>query len=561
MATSQAPGPTLDLVLKRNSVERLKLEKFPYEVVDDLPQVIERGYEEISEEDIVRFQWYGLYHDKPKIGTFMMRVKIASGMLSSAQLRTIGELSRRLGRNDGELTTRQNIQLHWLKLENLPDVFSTLEQAGLTSMGACGDCVRNITGCPVTGIDADELFDATPLVREAAGFFYGNREYSDLPRKHKITISCCAYHCNAPAINCIALVGTILDGRRGYAVRVGGGLASSPRISQHLDVFVPESQAMDVLRAILDAWRTNLQYRLSRAKARLKFMVDDFGAEGMRAEAERMLDRKLEDLPERPRRIAETDHLGINAQKQPGLTYIGFPAYLGRITGDQMVAIADIAESAGGDVRLTRQQNFIVANVPEDDVERVVHDVREIGFPLEVNRLRGTSLGCTGSPLCNYSVAETKTKLDEIVRHLEATFGTGAEGIVVNVDGCPHACAQHWVADIGLQGSTLRTRGEHGETLGKIEAYEIYLRGTLGEDAAIGRPIIRRVPHDQAKYFVERLVRAYLSERLPEETFKDFADRQTDEHLIAAASNRSVEDVARELAAKGRRREADEPAA
>jgi len=547
------PEPTWELVLKRNSIERLKREKFPFALMDELPQLIERGYEDISEDDIVRFTWYGLYHDKPKTGYFMMRIKVPSGILSPLQFRTIGELSRRFGRNDGELTTRQNVQLHWIKLEHLPDVFSTLSEAGLSTLGACGDTVRNITGCPVAGIDHEELFDATPLIQEAASFFYGNREYSDLPRKHKITISTCAYHCNAPAINCIALVGTVKDGRRGYAVRVGGGLSSAPRISQHLNVFVPESEALEVLRAILDAWRTNLQYRMSRAKARLKFMVDDYGPEGMRTEVERVLGRQLEDLPELPRRIGDTEHLGINRQKQDGLAYIGFPVYLGRIKGDQMVQVADIAQSAGADVRLTRQQNFIVANVPEAEVERVVEEVGELGFPLDVNRLRGTSLGCTGSPLCNYAVAETKVKLDEIVQHLEGTFGREAEGIVVNVDGCPHACAQHWVADIGLQGSTLRTRGDRGESLGKIEAYEIYLRGTLGEEAAIGRPIVRRVPHTDAKFYVERLVGAYLQQRLPEESFKDFADRLSDEELIATASNRPVAEVAAELAAKGRR--------
>jgi sulfite reductase beta subunit-like hemoprotein len=547
-----ADGPTLDLVLKRNSIERLKREKFPFALMDELPDLIERGYEAISEDDIVRFQWYGLYHDKPKVGSFMMRVKIPSGLLSPHQLRTIGELSRRFGRNEGELTTRQNIQLHWIRLEHLPDIFTTLDGAGLSTMGACGDCVRNITGCPVAGIDHDEVFDCTPLVREAAGFFYGNREYSDLPRKHKITISTCAWQCNAPAINCIALIGTIQDGRRGYAVRVGGGLSTVPRISQHLGVFVPEGEAMEVLRAILDAWRTNLKYRMSRVKARLKFMVDDFGAEGFRAEVERFLGRPLEPLAETPRPLGDTEHLGIHEQKQVGQYYIGFPVYLGRITGDQMVRLADIADSVGGDIRLTRQQNFIVANVPEGEVERVVHEVEEAGFPLHVNRLRGTSLGCTGSPLCNFSVAETKVKLDEIVQHLEARFGAAAEGIVVNVDGCPHACAQHWTADIGLQGSTLRERGGAGE---KLEAYEIYLRGSLGEDATIGRPIVRRVPADDAATYVERLVGAYLAERLPDERFKQFADRHSDEELIAFASGRPLAEVTAELAAGRRRRE------
>src|SRR5207237_2146928 len=198
----------------------------------------------------------------------------------------------------------------------------------------------------------------------------------------------------------------------------------------------------------------------------------------------------------------------------------------GKATGQQLIRVAEIAESVGGDVRLTRQQNFIVANVPNAKVDQVVAEIGALGFPLDVSRLHATSLGCTGSPLCNYAVAETKVKLDEILVHLEGEFGREADGVIVNVDGCPHACAQHWVADIGLQGSTLRERGDAGQ---KLEAYEIYLRGSLGANAAIGRPIVRRVPEEQAKEHVARLIRTYLDERTsPDEEFKNFADRKSD---------------------------------
>ncbi len=553
--------PSLDLVLRRNSIERLKREKHPMDIIDELDDIIERGYESISEEDVVRFMWYGLYHDKPKVGYFMMRIKIPSGILTPRQFRVIGELSQTYGRNEGELSTRQNVQLHWIRLNHLPDIFAKLDAAGLTTKGGCGDAVRNITGCPVAGIDAHELFDATPTVKQAADFFYNDREYMDLPRKHKITIAACAHQCNAPEINCIALVGTFKDGRPGFAVRVGGGLSTVPRISKHLGVFVPQEEALEVLKAILDAWRTNLKYRLSRVKARLKFMVDDYGAEGMREEIEKFLGRRLEDLEQAPGRLSATEHLGINPQKQPGLTYVGFPVYLGRITGEQMVKVADIAESVGGDVRLTRQQNFIIANIPNAEVDRVVREVAELGFPLDVNALHGTSLGCTGSPLCNYAVAETKVKLDEILQHVEATFGREAEGIQIFVDGCPHACAQHWIADIGLQGSTLRERGEAGE---KLEAYEIYLRGGLKpeDEAAIGRPIVRRVPEAQAKFHVERLIRAYLDERAPGEPFRAFAERKSDDELVAIATAKPLEEVIAAAAARGGRgaaRVADDP--
>lgn len=537
--------PSWDLVLKRNSIERLKREKAPLTILNELPELIARGYEDMSEDDIVRFQWYGLYHDRPKVGTFMLRVKIPNGTLTPLKLRTIGELSQTYGRNEGELTTRQNVQLHWIKLEHLPDVFARLKAAGMTTAGGCGDCVRNITGCPVAGIDKEELFDCTPLIEHAATFFSGNPVYSDLPRKHKITIATCAHQCNAPSINCISLIGVEQEGQRGYAMRVGGGLSTVPRLSRHLGVFVPEDAAMDVLRATLDAWRTNPTYRMSRVKSRLKFMVDDFGPEAFRAEVEKFLGRSLPDLETTPLPLADTDHLGIHEQKQAGLSYIGFPVYLGIVTGSKLVRLAEIAESVGGDIRLTRQQNFIIANVPNAEVARVVREVGDLGFPLNVNRLRGTSIGCTGSPLCNYAVAQTKTKLDEIIQHLEASFGSAAEGIVVNLDGCPHSCAHHWTADIGLQGSTLRERGDSGE---KLEAYEIYLRGSLGEDAAIGRPIVRRVPEEQAKYHVERLVGAYLDEREAGERFKQYADRKSDEELIAIASARPIDEVRLELA-------------
>src|SRR3990170_2179277 len=224
---TRRPAPTWETVLKRNSVERLKRELFPTELSGQWDRIATTSYEKLPEEDIVRLQWFGLYHDKPKIGTFMMRIKIPSGILSAEGLRTIGEIAERHGRDQGELTTRQNIQLHYITLERFPEIFDRLKSAGLTTMGGCGDVVRNITGCPVAGIDRDELFDARNLISETAAFFYGNREYSDLPRKHKITIAACPSQCNAPEINCIALVGTIKNGRDGFAIRVGGGLSST----------------------------------------------------------------------------------------------------------------------------------------------------------------------------------------------------------------------------------------------------------------------------------------------------------------------------------------------
>jgi sulfite reductase beta subunit-like hemoprotein len=262
-------APTLELVLKRNSIERLKRDKSPLGMLDELPALIAAGYEQVEEEDIVRLKWWGLYHDKPKIGTFMLRVKIPGGITSPAQLRAIGEISNVHGRGEGELSTRQNVQLHFIRLDALPDVFDRLHGAGLTSAGACGDTVRNITGCPLGGLAHDELFDPTPVLEEAAEFFYGNPDYSDLPRKLKIAITACPDACSAPEINCIALIGAIRDGKEGFGVLVGGGLSSVPRIAKDLGIWVPKDDAVTLLAAILDEWREDLRYRLSRVKSRL----------------------------------------------------------------------------------------------------------------------------------------------------------------------------------------------------------------------------------------------------------------------------------------------------
>src|SRR5919199_1056286 len=330
-------APDRDLVLKRNNVERLKAEKFPLDIIHEIPELAERNYLDISEEDMVRFQWYGLYHDKPKVGYFMLRIKVPSGILTPAQYRTIGELAQRFGRNYTELSTRQNVQLHWIQIKQLPEVFAALERVGLTSVGGCGDTVRNITGCPLAGLDAEELFDCRPVLREVVTYFLSHRDYFDLPRKHKITISTCAYHCNAPEINCIVFIGTRqrdAEGRErpGFSLRVGGGLSSTPRIA--------------------------------RDKARLKFLVDDYGPERVRAEIEQRLGRRLENLAVVPTPAGHTDHLGIHRQKQEGLYYVGFPVFLGRVSGEQTVQLADLAASYGGDIRLSRQQNFILTGIP-----------------------------------------------------------------------------------------------------------------------------------------------------------------------------------------------------
>jgi sulfite reductase beta subunit-like hemoprotein len=544
--TTRSPKPeaTWDLVLKRNPVERLKQEKAPLGIRDELPALIAAGYESVPEEDVVRLQWWGLYHDKPKVGTFMLRVKLPSGHLTPAKLRAIGEVSNAFGRGDGELATRQNIQLHWLELARLPEVFAHLDAAGITTAGGCGDTVRNITGCPVQGLDPGELFDCSGVVEEAAGFFYGNPDFCNLPRKHKYTIAACADRCNAPELNCIALVGVVHEGREGFAVRVGGGLSSVPRLSRDMGVFVPRAEAVEILGAITGAWADDLRYRVSRVKARLKFMIDDIGPEGMRERVEARLARRLEDFTLPPVAGPPSDHLGVREQKQAGFVYVGVPVHLGLISGDQMIAVADLAERVGGDVRVTRLQNFVVANVPDAQADEVVTELAAIGFPLDVNHLRGRSIACTGEPHCNFSVTETKTRLGRLIEHLEGRFGSSVAELRLHLDGCPHACAQHWVGDLGFQGTT--ARDAEGA---RRQAYDVFLRGGLGPDAAIARPLFRRVPTETLDDAVTGLVGGWVEGRRDGETFAAFSTRLSDEELGALAGLEPAKTREREEAA------------
>jgi sulfite reductase beta subunit-like hemoprotein len=540
----ERPEADWDLVFKRNPVERIKRDKAPLGIRDELPALIAAGYEAVPEEDIVRLQWWGLYHDKPKIGTFMLRVKLPAGFVEPEKLRAIGEVSNRFGRGVGELATRQNVQLHHLSLESLPDVFAHLDAAGITTAGGCGDTVRNITGSPVQGIDPLELFDCTEVIQQAADFFYGNPDFSNLPRKHKYSIAATPDRDNAPEINCIALVGAIHEGQEGFGVLVGGGLSSVPRIARELGVFVPKGEAVEVLAAITGAWAADLNYRVSRVKARLKFMIDDIGPEGMRERVEARLGRTLADFDLPAPELASRDHLGVNAQKQPGLSYIGVPVHLGLISGDQMIAVADIAERAGADVRITRQQNFLVANVRDELVEGVVAELEGIGLSLAVNHVRGRSIGCTGEPHCNFSVTETKQRLGRLIEHLEARFGDAISSLGLQLDGCPHACAQHWIADLGFQGTT--ARDAEGK---RVQAYDIFVRGGLAPDAQIGKALFRRVPSGELDAAVAGLIQGWLDGRESEgESFPVFARRQSDEELGAAAGLEPVKGRVREEA-------------
>jgi sulfite reductase beta subunit-like hemoprotein len=279
-------------------------------------------------------------------------------------------------------------------------------------------------------------------------------------------------------------------------------------------------------------------------KARLKFMVDDLGPEGIRERVEAKLGRKLEDYALPSIDVEPSHHMGVHAQKQDGLSYIGVPVHLGLISGDQMIAIADLAESYGGDIRLTRQQNFIVTGVPNDKVPEAIAEIERIGFSLEINPIRGNSIACTGEPHCNFSVAETKTRLDGLIEKLEERFGTQIAELRLHLDGCPHACAQHWVGDLGFQATTGKDADGN-----RISAYDVFVRGSLGPEPQVGGSLFRRVSSERLEAAVEGLVRGWLAERADGETFTAFQRRLSDDELGALAGLEPAKKRVREEAA------------
>src|SRR5579871_1213265 len=499
--------------MAKADVEAIKKEKDGLDVWPDILRYADEGYASIPPDDFSRMRWYGIYQQQPNVGHFMMRVKIPSGDLSAEQMRAVAEVARDYGADIADITTRQNFQFHWLTIENIPKAIARLEAVGLTTIGACGDITRNVCGCPASGIDPEELYDTRPIIQEVTNYFLGNKEFSDLPRKYKISISGCAIHCNQPEINDLGIqaVRRFRNGKAeiGFHVRVGGGLSTQPHFAQKLDIYVTPEQVLDVCRAVTEIFRDD-GYRQRRNHARLKFLVADWGAEKFRE----VLIQHLGWTPEPaivwadPQGKLQQDHLGVHRQKQGGKYWIGVSVITGRITSDQMFQAAEIAERfCEGDLRTTNQQNFLFPNIAEADLEAAQQALRAAGFQWDVSEFHKGAVSCTGNEFCNLAITETKARLREIVAHLESKL-EWKEPIRIHLNGCPNSCGQHHIGDIGLQGCLARLNDGT-----QVEAYDIGLGGRLGADARFVRAISRKVPADKVKYALENLLRAYRANR------------------------------------------------
>jgi len=515
--------------MAKANVEAIKKEKDGLDVWDDVLRYAKEGFASIETDDFVRMRWYGIYQQQPNVGHFMMRVRIPSGDMTAAQLRVVGEIARDHGKSIADVTTRQNFQYHWLTVEDLPVVIAKLNAVGLSTVGACGDITRNICGCPVAGIDPNELYDTRAIVEEVSEYFVGNKEYSDLPRKYKISISGCPIHCNQPEINDLGIqaVRHPVTGEVGFQVRVGGGLSTSPHFAQILDLFIKPEQVKDICIGVTKIFR-DYGYRQKRNHSRLKFLVADWGAEKFRE----VLIQELGWTPEsgvawqEPVGTVQQDHLGIHAQRQAGQVWVGASVITGRLTADQLLAAADIAEKYGqGSVRATNQQNLLFPNITADDLNAVKAELTAAGYVWDVSEFHRGAVSCTGNEFCNLAITETKARLREIVAHLEETVEYD-QAIRIHLNGCPNSCGQHHIGDIGLQGCLARLNDGT-----QVEAYDVGLGGRLGIDAKFVRAISRKVPADKVKYALENLIRAYKDKRGTEETFGKWVDRHEDSEL------------------------------
>ncbi|GAA1841330.1 nitrite/sulfite reductase [Asanoa iriomotensis] len=532
-----------------NANERTKKDDDPLNVRARIENIYaHRGFASIDPADLRgRFRWWGLYTQR-KAGIdggrtailephelddehFMLRVRVDGGQLSLEQLRVIAQISTEFARDSADITDRQNIQLHWIRVEDVPEIWRRLEAVGLQTTEACGDCPRVVLGSPVAGVSADEVVDPTPAIDTIVERFVGNKEFSNLPRKFKSSISWLA---DMPyEVNDISFLGVEhTDYGPGFDLWVGGGLSTNPMLAQRLGVWVPLEEVPDVWEGVVSIFR-DYGYRRLRHRARLKFLVADWGVEKFREVLEKeYLGRSLVDgpapaLPDKP-----IDHIGVHRQRD-GRYYVGAAPVVGRVSGSQLSALADVVEAHGSDrVSLTPYQKLLVLDVPEERTESLVTGLRGIGLEARPSNWRRATMACTGIEYCKLAIVETKARGQELVARLEERLGDIDADITININGCPNACARTQTADIGLKGQLVV--GPDGR---QVEGFQVHLGGGLGmaqgQTAGFGRKLRGlKTTAEELPEYVERLARRYLDGRTgPDEAFAQWVMRADEEAL------------------------------
>jgi sulfite reductase (ferredoxin) len=507
----------------------------------------QRGFDSIDPADLRgRFRWWGLYTQRrPGIdggrtgmlepeelddSYFMMRVRVDGGALSTEQLRVLGEISRLYARDTADITDRQNIQYHWIRIEDVPAIWEQLEGIGLSTTEACGDCPRVVLGSPVAGIAAEEVIDGTPAIEEIKRRYIGSREFSNLPRKYKTAIS--GLQDVAHEVNDISFVGVVHpDYGPGFDLWVGGGLSTNPKIAQRLGAWVPRDEVPQVWAAVTALFR-DYGYRRLRHRARIKFLIADWGAQHFRDVLEtEYLNRPLVDGPAPQPPPTPIDHIGVHRQHD-GKFYIGVAPVAGRVCGTTLIDVAKAAEHFGSArVRLTPYQKLVVLDVAEPDVDGLVAELGRLGLRADPTAWRRSVMACTGIEFCKLAIVDTKNRAIALVAELEQRLAdmqsTLDTPVSVHLNGCPNSCARIQVADIGLKGQLVTdTRGN------QVEGFQVHLGGGLGLDSGFGRKLRgHKVTSTELAGYVERVVRGYVQQREPGERFAQWVARADESAL------------------------------
>jgi sulfite reductase (ferredoxin) len=509
------------------------------------------GFDSIDPADLRgRFRWYGLYTQRrPGIDGgktavlepeelddryFMLRIRIDGGQLDDRQLATIAGISRRYARGTADVTDRQNIQLHWVQIEDVPAIWDALESVGLSTTEACGDTPRVILGCPLAGLDAAEIIDATPEIAAIADQYIGDPAFSNLPRKFKSSISGCTGQCAIHEINDVAFAGVVNEaGEAGYDLWVGGGLSTNPMIGRRLGAFVRPGQVPEVWAGVTGLFRDH-GYRRLRHRARIKFLVADWGPEKFREVLEKeYLGYALPDGPApAPPPHGIRDHVGVHAQRD-GNYYVGFAPTVGRLSADALDVIAGLAARYGsGRVRTTTEQKMVILDVSPDRTDELVEELEAAGLPARPSAFRRHTMACTGIEFCKLAIVETKARAGDLIGELERRLPDFDTPVTINVNGCPNSCARIQTADIGLKGSLVT--GPDGT---QVEGFQVHLGGALGGGDGSGSGFGRKLrglktTAEGLPDYVERVLRRFQAGRQPGESFAAWTARAKEEELI-----------------------------
>jgi sulfite reductase (ferredoxin) len=550
---------------KAQRVERLKREKNAWEHFDEIRAFARQGHASIPLEWLgTYFRSWGVYTQGDGAGVvggkngegkatpfFMVRIRIPSGLLSSQQARTIADLAERHARGVADITVRQNVQLHWVTIESLPEVLEALWRVGLSTTGACGDVARNITGCPLAGLDAHEYCDASPLALELNERLGGNAEFYNLPRKFKVSITGCRSWCTYPEINDVGL--TAVTRKRwhgdeiGFSLRVAGGLSTDPHLGVRLNAFVRWEQVVPVVRGVAELFRESEVLRQNRERARLKFLFLQHGWTAnsfLEALQERLgfaLDpAEPEELPSDVHR----DHVGIHAQKQQGFSYVGASVLRGRITPEQLRTAANLSDRyADGHLRNTIMQNLLIVNVPNEHAARVAGELTAAGLPVRASAFARGTVACTGSEFCKLALTETKSFARWLTEELDQRLPGFQEQLKLHITGCPNSCGQHWIADIGIEGKKVKVDGR------MVDAYYFCVGGSVGEFASIARAVGYRCAASEVPDAIERLLREFNEQRASGENLRSFFARHSNEQIRGWLAGEFIAPVERDAAA------------